>query len=120
MSHYAEVDERGNVLRVIVAEKDFIDSGAVGDPSRWVQTSYNRSFRKNFAGIGFTYDKVRDVFIPPKTFPSWKLDESTANWKSPKPHPNNGKPYHWDESKQEWIDDSAIFNRINAGVDNAT
>lgn len=89
MSHFAEVID-GTVQRVIVAEQDFIDSGAVGDPKNWIQTSYNTlegvhktggsPLRKNFAGIGFTYDPVRDAFIPPMPENATGLDEVTCQW----------------------------------------
>ena len=89
MSHFAKV-ENGIVTKVIVAEQDFIDSGAVGDPSSWLQTSYNTSggqhpngtpLRKNFAGIGYTYDRNRDAFIPPKPSEgSFRLNEETCQW----------------------------------------
>lgn len=81
MSHFAHIDENNVVTNVIVAEQDFIDSGAVGDPKRWIQTSYNARIRKNYAGIGYVYDAVRDAFIPPKpTKGKWKLDEETCRW----------------------------------------
>jgi len=93
MSHFAEVDSTNIVLRVIVAEQDFIDSGAVGDPTHWIQTSYNTRggvhlhggtpLRKNYAGAGDTYDPGRDAFIPPSPFPSWVLDETTCQWVAP-------------------------------------
>ena len=102
MSHFAEVDNDGVVLRVIVAEQDFINSGAVGDSFRWIQTSYNHNFRKNFAGKGFTYDKVRDAFIPPHLFPSWTLVEDTCQWNAPTPYPDDGKEYNWDEDTTSW------------------
>lgn len=112
MSHFAKV-ENTIVTQVIVAEQDFIDSGAVGDPSLWVQTSYNTKagvhvnggtpLRKNFAGIGYTYDKTRDAFIPPKPYASWVLDENTCQWDSPVPRPNDEKEYQWDEVSQSWV-----------------
>ena len=89
MSHYAQIDQNNIVIQVIVAEQDFIDSGAVGDPQTWVQTSYNthggqhpegRPLRKNYAGIGFTYDAVRDAFIPPKPDGNYQLNEDTCLW----------------------------------------
>lgn len=83
MAHFAKLDNTGTVTQVIVAEQDFINSGAVGDSFLWVQTSYSSSFRKNYAGIGFTYDKTRDAFIPPKLHPSWLLDEETCQWEAP-------------------------------------
>lgn len=111
MAHFAEV-VNGIVKRVIVAEQDFIDSGAVGIPSRWVQTSYNTyagkhklggtPLRKNYAGIGYTYDEQRDAFIPPKPYPSWNLNEDTCLWESPIPYPNDEKQYIWDETIGNW------------------
>ena len=102
MSHFAEIDKDGNVLRVIVAEQDFINSGYVGDSFNWVQTSYNNNFRKNYAGIGFTYDKTRDAFIAPKPYPSWILDEDTCQWNAPTAHPDDDKQYSWDEDTTSW------------------
>jgi hypothetical protein len=70
----------------------------------WVQTSYNASFRKNFASIGCTYDSVRDAFIPPKAYPSWVLDEETCQWVAPIPMPETGAPYSWDEKNGVWVE----------------
>jgi hypothetical protein len=102
MSHFAEIDNDNIVQRVIVAEQDFINSGAVGDSFLWVQTSYNNNFRKNYAGIGYTYDQTRDAFIPPQPFPSWLLDEDTCRWDAPIPRPDDGKTYEWDEDTTSW------------------
>jgi hypothetical protein len=111
MAHYAKI-ENGIVTEVIVAEQDFINSGAVGNPSDWVQTSYNthggqhpegRPLRKNYAGVGFTYDSVRDAFIPPNQFPSWTLNEETCLWDAPIAYPTDGKYYYWDEAQLNWI-----------------
>ena len=101
MSHFAEIDENGVVKRVIVAEKNFINTGYVGDEFNWIQTSYNGSFRKRFAGVGFTYDKVNDVFVEPKPYPSWTLDAS-HDWQPPTPRPVDGKAYSWNEGTQSW------------------
>ena len=101
MSHFAEIDKDGKVLRVIVAEQDFINSGAVGDSFNWVQTSYNHSFRKQFAGTGFTYDKVNDVFIGIQPYPSWTLDDN-HDWQPPTAMPDDGKLYNWDEDSKSW------------------
>jgi hypothetical protein len=126
MSHFAKV-ENGIVTQVIVVEQDVINTGAFGDPSLWVQTSYNtvagyhpegRPLRKNFAGIGYTYDSVRDAFYTPKPFPSWILDEQTCLWHAPIAYPADGAPsfvssgyttggtkvYHWDESVVNWVE----------------
>ena len=110
MSHFAKV-ENGIVTQVIVAEQNFINTGAVGDPKMWVQTSYNthggqhpegRPLRKNYAGIGFSYDPVRDAFIPPKPFDSWLLNEDTCLWSAPVPMPDDDKLYNWNEATQSW------------------
>lgn len=111
MAHFAEV-VNGIVNRVIVADQEFIDSGAVGAPSNWVQTSYNTykgvhklggtPLRKNYAGIGYTYDINRDAFIPPKPFQSWTLEEVGCQWVPPVALPNDGQAYEWDESIVNW------------------
>jgi len=101
MSHFAEIDKDGKVLRVIVAEQDFINSGAVGDSFNWVQTSYNNNFRKQYAGRGYTYDKAKDVFIRPQPYPSWALDDND-DWQPPTPMPDDGKEYYWDEPSTSW------------------
>lgn len=112
MSHFAKV-ENGIVTEVLVVEQDVINTGLFGDPSIWIQTSYNtvggqhpegRPLRKNYAGIGYTYDEVRDAFIPPKPFDSWLLDEDTCLWEAPIPYPQDGKPYYWDEENQAWAE----------------
>lgn len=112
MSHFAKVED-GVVVQVIVAEQDVIDSGLFGDPSMWIQTSYNtrggqhpegRPLRKNFAGIGCAYNAELDAFIPPKPFPSWILDELTCLWDPPVARPMDGKDYKWDEETVSWID----------------
>lgn len=115
MGYYAELDENNIVKRVIVAEQDFIDSGAVGDPKNWIQTSYNTSggvhklggvpLRKNYAGIGYTYDSALDAFIPPKEYQSWTLDEQTCRYIPPVEEPKSDTEKlitDWDEEKQEW------------------
>ena len=122
MAHFAKVIN-GIVEEVIVAEQEFIDSGAVGNPENWIQTSYNTyggvhklggiQFRKNYAGKGFIYDKEKDAFIPPKPleYPSWVLNEEKCIWEAPKPMPINNKPYYWNEELLEWtlLDESKIF-----------
>lgn len=102
MSHFAELNENNIVVRVIVAEEDFINSGVVGDPAKWVQTSYNGNIRKNYAGIGYTYDANRDAFIAPKPYASWTLDEVTCRWQAPEPHPQDGGQYVWNEAAATW------------------
>lgn len=110
MAHFAKV-ENGLVTQVIVADQAFIDSGAVGDSSLWIQTSYNtfegvhllggEPLRKNFAGIGYSYDSARDAFIPPKIYDSWVFDEFKCVYVPPTPKPEGN--YDWDESTQSWV-----------------
>jgi len=102
MSHFAKINSDSIVTEVIVAEQAFINSGAVGDSFLWVQTSYNNNFRKNYAGIGFTYDSTRDAFIAPQPFPSWTLNEDTCQWEAPVAYPDDDKMYNWDESTTNW------------------
>jgi hypothetical protein len=102
MAHFAKLDNN-TVTEVIVAEQDFINSGAVGDSFLWVQTSYNGNFRKNFAGVGHTYDKTRDAFIAPKPYPSWVLVEDTCQWEAPTAMPDDGELYEWDEDTTAWV-----------------
>lgn len=108
MSYYAKI-EKGFVTQVISAEQDFIDT--IG--GEWVQTSYNtyggqhpegRPLRKNYAGIGYTYDLERDAFIPPSPYPSWLLNEDTCLWQPPVPVPDEEKQYAWDEDSTSWIE----------------
>ena len=101
MAHYAKIDANNIVTEVIVAEQDFINSGAVGDSFLWVQTSYNNNFRKQFGGIGHTYDKTNDVFVAPKPYPSWTLD-SNHDWQPPTAMPSDGKDYYWHEDTTSW------------------
>ena len=99
MTHFAEVID-GIVTRVIVAEQDFIDD--LPNKEQWIQTSYNNDIRKNYAGVGYSYDEARDAFIPPKPFDSWILNEETCNWEAPTPYPDDGQVYSWDET-EGWI-----------------
>ena len=101
MSHFAKLDTNNVVTNVIVSEQDFINTGAVGDSFRWVQTSYNNNFRKQFGSIGYTYDKVNDVFILPKPYASWTLDAS-FDWQPPTAMPDDDKRYSWNEDTQAW------------------
>ena len=113
MSHFARVTAQGLVEQVIVAEQDFIDT--LPDRTSWVQTSCNTyggvhrnggtPLRKNFAGIGFSYDATLDAFIPPKPFASWSLNENTCIWEAPISMPTDGKVYKWDENQQNWIEE---------------
>jgi hypothetical protein len=109
MAHFAEIDNNNVVLRVLVTD----NNDPNGDEGyqwlldnlggTWVKTSYNGNIRKNFAGIGYTYDETRDAFVPPKPFPSWVLNEYTCLWDAPTPYPTDGKIYNWDESTATWI-----------------
>lgn len=112
MAHFAKVIN-GIVTEVLVIEQDVIDTGLFGDPALWVQTSYNtyggqhpegRPLRKNYAGIGYTYDAERDAFIAPSPFPSWLLNDDTCLWDAPVPRPDDGKSYAWDEDTLSWIE----------------
>jgi hypothetical protein len=115
MAHYAKVRD-GEVVQVIVAEPEFFQSFVDSSPGEWIQTSYNTKggihllggtpLRKNFAGIGFTYDKDRDAFIPPKPYNSWTLNEDTCDWEPPTPYPTveegDETKYKWNESTTSW------------------
>jgi hypothetical protein len=117
MAHFAKV-ENGIVVQVIVAEQDVIDSGIFGHG--WVQTSYNTrggvhydsngkpdskpQLRKNYAGIGYTYDETLDAFIPPQPYASWTLNETTCLWDAPVAMPTDGKMYSWDEETESWVE----------------
>lgn len=121
MGHYAKVVD-GVVQKVITADATFFETFVDDSPGEWIKTSYNtyggihyepnswvvspdqsKSLRKNYAGVGFTYDKTKDAFIPIKPYPSWILNEQTCLWEAPVPYPNDGKNYQWDEQKQEWV-----------------
>ena len=101
MAHYAKVTN-GIVQQVIVAEAEFVENLVDNIAGRWVQTSYNGNFRKNYAGVGDTYDKTRDAFIAPKPRASWTLVEDTCQWKQPTDYPDDGKMYDWDEDTTSW------------------
>ncbi len=118
MSHFAKVNN-GVVEQVIVAEQEFFDTFVDSSPGVWIQTSYNtrggvhytegqpsadqsKALRKNYAGIGYSYDATRDAFIPPKPYASWMLDEQTCLWNAPVPYPLDDKPYQWNETTQTW------------------
>jgi hypothetical protein len=111
MSHFAKV-ENNLVTQVIVAEPDFISTGALGDPAAWVQTSYNTQggehtqggtpLRGNYAGVGYTYDAQNDVFYAPQPFPSWTIAAPTWTWTAPTPMPQDGKQYAWNEATKSW------------------
>ena len=115
MSHFAKLDENNIVIFVTVGRQE--DDGKEAELSErtgdtYKQTSYNTlagvhtlggtPFRKNFAGIGYTYDETLDAFIPPKPYPSWTLDEATCNWSAPVPYPTDGFTYFWNEATVDW------------------
>ena len=120
MGHFAKVVD-GKVVQVIVAEKEFFDTFVDSSPGQWLRNSYNmrggihyepnsdtpkadqsQALRKNYAGIGFTYDPVRDAFIPPKPFESWILDEDKCEWIPPVPRPEGIDPWLWNEEAGAW------------------
>ena len=120
MAHFAKVNN-GIVEQVIVADPEFFDTFVDSSPGQWIQTSYNtrggvhydpatgepsadqsKALRKNYAGIGYSYDATRDAFIPPKPYASWLLNDSTCLWEAPAPYPNDGGHYTWNESTQTW------------------
>jgi hypothetical protein len=119
MAHYAILDAH-NVVTQVVVGKDEHEPGPDGLPWDWEtyyggkRTSYNTQggahltggmpFRKNYAGIGFTYDETRNAFIPPKPYPSWALDEATCLWVAPMPYPADGNRYAWSEDDQTWLE----------------
>jgi hypothetical protein len=121
MGHFAKVQD-GVVTQVIVAEPEFFDTFVDSSAGRWIQTSYNtrggahyqpdsntpsddqaKALRKNYAGIGFTYDATRDAFIPPQPFASWTLNEDSCLWEPPVAYPDDGNMYRWDEDTSSWI-----------------
>ena len=112
MAHYAFLDENNIVNEVIVGidETQLIEGL---DTETWYgnfrgqvckRTSYNGNYRKNYAGIGYTYDAAKDAFIPPKPFNSWTLDEDTCRWQAPTLMPTDGKKYAWFEPDQQWVE----------------
>ena len=118
MAHFAEIDENNIVTRVLVVDNSQEDNGqeflanTLGLGGTWIKTSYNTQggvhtnggtpLRKNYAGIGYTYDSGRDAFIPPKPYNSWVLNEETCLWDAPTPMPTDGKPYRWVEEDLNW------------------
>lgn len=98
---------------MIVAEPEFFDTFVDNSPGQWIQTSYNTRggvhtnggtpLRKNYAGIGYSYDATLDAFIPPQEYPSWTLNTETCLWEPPVPMPTEGGPYRWDEATTSWI-----------------
>ena len=114
MAHYAFLDDNNVVTQVIVGVDEWEERNGITDweayygerkGQRCVRTSYNGNIRKNYAGIGYTYDDDRDAFIPPQPYPSWLLDEDTCQWLPPKPYPETqtGDVYDWDEEAGNWV-----------------
>ena len=117
MAHFAKVQD-GVVTQVIVAEPEFFDTFVDTTPGEWIQTSYNTrggvhygqdgnpdggvALRKNYAGIGFTYDSARDAFIPPQPYASWVINEDTCLWEAPVAYPTDGQYYEWNEDTVAW------------------
>jgi hypothetical protein len=111
MAHFAKVKD-GKVIKVIVAEQEFINNLVEEEAGTWIQTSYNTNggvhslggtpLRKNFAGIGFIYDKQRDAFYEPQPYPSWTLNEETCVWEAPVAYPTDGQIYNWNEETTSW------------------
>jgi hypothetical protein len=117
MAHFAELDETNIVKQVIVVHNnELLDDNSNESEQKgidfctnllggtWVQTSYNETIRKNYAVIGFTYDPIRDAFIPPQLYPSWILNEDTCQLESPVPYPTDGPAYCWDEATLTWVE----------------
>lgn len=118
MANFAQLDGAYTVIEVVVVNNETINDlpfpesepvGVVflqslfGSTTIWKQTSYNANFRKNYAGIGYTYDPVLDAFIPPQPYPSWVLNTTTCQWQAPVPYPSDGKTYIWDEATLSWV-----------------
>ena len=117
MAHFAQLDENNIVTQVIVInnedclDKDGNEYEVIGAAfcakllgGDWKQTSYNGNLRKNYAGIGFAYDNIRDAFIAPQPYASWILDEETCQWNAPVPYPEDGKLYDWNEATVSWVE----------------
>lgn len=118
MAHFAKLNENNLVHQVIVVHNNELLVNGVESEAKgiefcqsllagvWLQTSYNGTFRKNYAGTGYTYDSTKDAFIPPKPFASWTLNETTCRWDAPTAYPTDGKNYYWDESTTSWVENT--------------
>lgn len=116
MAHFAKLDSDNKVIHVsVVNNLDILDSDGneseqvgieylrkIHNHSNWKQTSYNGKFRKNYAGLGYTYDQRLDAFIPPQPYPSWRLNEDLGGWEPPIPYPSGDEFYMWDENSKSW------------------
>lgn len=124
MAHFAKLDENLVVQEVLTITQEELNLGYWGDPAMWYQTSYNtyggiyyipnsdprepdpdqsKAYRKNYAGIGFSYDPTRDAFIPPQPYPDWVLNDFSCLWEAPIPYPDDGKVYYWDPTIHNWV-----------------
>jgi len=118
MANFAQLNEESIVIQVIVVNNATIDNlpfpesepvgiafcqSLYGPDTIWAQTSYNASFRYNYAGIGYTFDATEQAFIPPKPYPSWLLNTTIYQWEPPVPYPDDGKMYYWDEATLSWV-----------------
>ena len=115
MAHFAQLNENIVTQVIVVANEELLDNGTESEikgiafckslfGGDWKQTSYNGNIRKNYAGIGYTYDSQRDAFIPPQPYPSWTMSEETCLWTAPVPMPTDDKMYQWDEATTNWIE----------------
>ena len=119
MANFAKLDNNNVVIAVNAIDNNVIDNLPFpesepvgiqfltewsGGYTNWKQTSYNANFRKNFAGIGYSYSVDLDAFVPPKPYPSWLLNTNTCKWEPPIPYPNDGNLYTWDEATQSWVE----------------
>ena len=117
MAHFAQLNEQSMVTQVIVVvNEELLENGIESEAKgiafcesllggNWKQTSYNGNIRKNYAGMGYTYDSGRDAFIPPKPYPSWTMSEETCLWSAPTPMPTDDKRYVWNESTLAWVEE---------------
>ena len=118
MAHFAELDETNLVIQVVVVRnEDMLDENGVEQEQlgidylnnlfgekRWVQTSYNNNFRKNYASVGSFYDPIKDAFPSAQFYPSWILNQETYKYEAPIPMPNDGKTYYWNEENLSWVE----------------
>lgn len=124
MAHYAFIDENNIVTQVIVGRNEWEVVDGISDwetyygelhGQRCVRTSYNANIRKNYAGIGFTYDETLDAFVPPQPYASWTLNEETAQWEAPTPYPDDGLMYGWNEELGDW--EALVFESETPAVE---
>jgi hypothetical protein len=116
MAHFAQLENNIVTKVIVVSNQDILDENGQENEQKgidfcsnllggtWKQTSYNGNIRKNYAGVGYTYDETLDAFIPPQPFASWTLNEETAQWEAPTPYPDDEKRYTWDEETTSWVE----------------